>query len=194
MTASQTLPEGYRPCVGIALFNARGSVFFAHRAGYAAGEGWQLPQGGVDPGEAALDAALRELREETSVSSVRLMAEAPVWLSYDLPTSALRDSWKGRYRGQSQKWFAFRFEGTDAEIDILTPAGGHKPEFDTWRWGALAEAPELIVPFKRPVYAEMAAMFAGFAERPPSIVPESVPSPRQDGMPGCGKKTRSMNT
>jgi putative (di)nucleoside polyphosphate hydrolase len=166
VTASRSIPEGYRPCVGIALFDRRGRVFFAHRAGFAAGEGWQLPQGGMDPGEAALDAAIRELREETGVSSVRLLSEAPVWLSYDLPQSAIRASWKGRYRGQSQKWFAFGFDGQDDEIDVLTPAVGHKPEFDAWRWGELAEAPDLIVPFKRAVYAEMVKLFAGFAERP----------------------------
>ena len=122
-----------------------------------------MPQGGIDRGEQPLQAAYRELREETNVSSVSLLAEAPDWLSYDLPHEVGKEAWRGRYRGQSQKWFAFRFEGEEDEIDIANPAGGHKAEFDSWRWAPLADAPELIIPFKREVYREVARLFAGFA-------------------------------
>lgn len=161
-------PAGYRPCVGLALFNPAGLVFIGRRANrsqrehVAPGHEWQMPQGGIDPGEQPIEAAYRELREETNVSSVTLLAEAPDWLSYDLPREIGREAWRGKYRGQSQKWFAFRFEGDESEIDIQSP-GGHKPEFDAWRWVPLAETPELIIPFKRDVYREVARLFAGVA-------------------------------
>ncbi|ACA18574.1 NUDIX hydrolase [Methylobacterium sp. 4-46] len=162
----------YRPCVGIALFNRDGLVFAGRRAreaglvAEAPAHSWQMPQGGIDPGETPEGAALRELYEETSVrpDSVRLLAEAPGWYSYDLPSVAAGQLWKGRYRGQTQKWFAFAFEGADSEIDILRPGGGaHKAEFDAWRWEPLANLAELIIPFKRPVYQQVIAAFAPFA-------------------------------
>lgn len=162
-------PAGYRPCVGLALFNRDGLVFLGRRANrsqrehVAPGHEWQMPQGGIDPGEQPLQAAYRELREETNVGTVSLLAEAPDWLNYDLPREIGKEAWRGRYRGQSQKWFAFRFEGEEGEIDIASPAGGHKAEFDAWRWAPLAEAPELIIPFKREVYREVVRLFAGFA-------------------------------
>ncbi len=161
-------PAGYRPCVGLALFNPAGLVFIGRRANrsqrehVAPGHEWQMPQGGIDPGEQPIEAAYRELREETNVSSVSLLAEAPDWLSYDLPREIGREAWRGKYRGQSQKWFAFRFEGDESEIDIQSP-GGHKPEFDAWRWVPLEETPELIIPFKREVYRKVARLFAGVA-------------------------------
>jgi putative (di)nucleoside polyphosphate hydrolase len=144
------------------LFNRAGKVFVGRRAGITTGHAWQMPQGGIDDGETALAAAIRELHEETNATSVRFLAEAPDWLAYDLPDEAMKTSWHGRFRGQTQKWFAFRLEGDDAEIDILTPAGGHKPEFDAWRWAELAETPDLIIPFKREVYRKVAILFAGF--------------------------------
>lgn len=169
-TASMTQapPEGYRPCVGLALFNAQGLVFIGRRANQslrehvAPGHEWQMPQGGIDKGEAPLQAATRELREETSVTSVALLAEAPGWLAYDLPVDIGKEAWKGRWRGQAQKWFAFRLTGPDSEIDIATPAGGHKAEFDAWRWERLDATPSLIIPFKQGVYREVAALFAPF--------------------------------
>lgn len=162
-------PPGYRPCVGLALFNRAGLVFIGRRANrsqrehVAPGHEWQMPQGGIDADEQPIEAAYRELREETNVSSVSLLAEAPDWLSYDLPREIGKEAWRGKYRGQSQKWFAFRFEGDESEIDILNPGGGHKPEFDAWRWVPLAETPELIIPFKREVYREVVRLFAGVA-------------------------------
>jgi putative (di)nucleoside polyphosphate hydrolase len=152
----------YRPCVGIALFNRDGKVFLGRRCGQSGEHAWQMPQGGIDEGETPLDAASRELREETGVSAVTLLAEAPEWLAYDLPKALLRPSWRGRYRGQTQKWFAFRHEGSDADINVLNPGGGHKAEFEAWRWAELADAPDLIVPFKREVYVKVAILFAGF--------------------------------
>jgi putative (di)nucleoside polyphosphate hydrolase len=94
---------------------------------------------------------------------VSLLAESPDWYSYDLPPVVAGRAWKGRYRGQVQKWFAFRFTGEDAEIDIRHPGGGHKPEFDEWRWERVERLPELIIPFKRPVYERVVADFAHLA-------------------------------
>lgn len=154
----------YRPCVGIMLVRRDGRVFIGRRS-----EGppdlqehfaWQMPQGGIDPGEDPHQAALRELYEETNVRSVTLLAEAPDWYSYDLPPEALGERWKGRYRGQTQRWFALRLDAGDDEIDIRRPGGGHhKPEFSEWRWADIDTLPALIVPFKRPVYEQVVAAF-----------------------------------
>jgi putative (di)nucleoside polyphosphate hydrolase len=159
----------HRPCVGIAVFNRAGRVFIGRRKRTAgpehvdASHAWQMPQGGIDRDEAPREAALRELYEETSIRSVSFLAEAPDWLSYDLPEAVAGRAWKGRYRGQTQKWFAFRFEGEDDEIDIATPGGGHKAEFEAWRWERLERLPDLIIPFKRDVYNEVMRLFADFA-------------------------------
>jgi putative (di)nucleoside polyphosphate hydrolase len=164
--AVKQLDLPYRPCVGIMLINRGGLVWVGRRRPKWAGDGsayiWQMPQGGIAPGEPEEAAALRELQEETGVSSVELLAEAPGWLSYDLPEELLGIALKGRYRGQRQKWFAMRFTGEDSEIDI-TPHGGHKAEFDDWRWASAVELPRLIVPFKRQIYADVVATFARYA-------------------------------
>lgn len=160
--------KSYRPCVGIMLINRDGLVFVGRRRNkalaehVAPGHEWQMPQGGVDEGEDAYPAALRELAEETSVTSVSLLAEAADWHAYDLPEDIAQSAWKGRYCGQTQKWFALRFEGSDSEIDIEHPAGGHKPEFDAWRWVPMADLPGMIIPFKRPVYEKVVAEFARY--------------------------------
>ena len=158
----------YRPCVGLALFNREGLVFVGRRkVGANAGNlrhAWQMPQGGVDAGEVPYEAALRELHEETNVRSVSLLGEAPEWFCYDIPTPLAGLAWKGRYVGQRQKWFAFRFLGDDSEIDVERPGGGkHKAEFGAWRWDRLARVPELIVPFKRKVYEQVADAFSAYA-------------------------------
>jgi len=155
----------YRSCVGVALFNRAGRVWIGRRAdeeaeGEGAGRWWQMPQGGLGDGEDPYRGALRELYEETSVRAVSLIREAPGWLTYDLPVERIARSWGGRYRGQKQKWYALRFEGADAEIDVVHPGGGrHKPEFSEWRWERLERLPELIVAFKRSVYARVVAAF-----------------------------------
>ncbi len=172
---SSDLP--YRPCVGITLIGPDGGVFVGRRRQDAGPEHvdgpyqWQMPQGGIDPGEDAEAAARRELFEETNVppEALRLIGEVPDWLSYDLPPAVLKQAWKGRYRGQTQKWFAYGFTGSEALIDVLRPGGGaHKPEFDAWRWARFDELPGLIVPFKRPVYERVVAGFShlsAWAER-----------------------------
>ena len=151
----------YRPCVGLAVFNAAGKVFVGRRLGgpehVDATHSWQMPQGGIDKGEDPAKAALRELYEETGIRSAEIIAEAPEWYNYDLPKHLIGKAWKGKYRGQTQKWFALRFTGKESEID-LKPSG-HKQEFDAWRWAPMGEVLDLIVAFKRPVYEQVIAAF-----------------------------------
>jgi len=160
----------YRLCVGVMLLNRDNNVFVGRRRNEAGPEhvnaaySWQMPQGGIDEGEEPYPAALRELYEETSVRSVELVAEAPDWYSYDLPQEILRRSWRGRYRGQRQKWFALRFTGNETEINVRHPAGGHRAEFSEWRWAPMDSLPGLIIPFKRPVYEQVVAAFSQLAE------------------------------
>ena len=157
----------YRPCVGAAVFNRKGRVFIGRRLDDVEhadqNHAWQMPQGGIDRGEDPLAAALRELYEETSIRSVTPIGETPDWLCYDIPREVVGRAWKGRYRGQKQKWFAFRFEGDDSEIDVANPGNGHKPEFTEWRWERLERVPELIIPFKRRVYEQVVHAFRNFA-------------------------------
>jgi putative (di)nucleoside polyphosphate hydrolase len=152
------------------LLNRAGLVFIGRRTGgpehVDAVHSWQMPQGGLDEGEDPYQAALRELREETSVRSVALLAEAKDWYSYDLPTQVGRKAWKGKYRGQTQKWFALRFLGSEGEIDVLHPPGGHKPEFVDWRWEKMERLPALVIPFKRKVYEQVVKEFSRFSGRP----------------------------
>lgn len=160
-----------RPCAGIVLFNAEGQVWIGRRRPkwarraqtYVENHIWQPPQGGIDRGECARDAAFRELHEETGITSVTLLAELPGWLSYELPRDLLGVALKGKFAGQRLRWFAMRFEGDEDEID-LTPKGHRlKPEFDDWRWADLDELPQVAVSFKRPVYEIVARQFAPFA-------------------------------
>lgn len=167
----ETLP--YRDCVGVAVFNPRGEVLIGRRRPAndpedvsETGAPWQMPQGGIDRGEDALAAAVRELHEETSIRSVSLVGEAAGWICYDLPDEALGIALKGKYRGQRQRWFAFAFTGSEAEIDVLNPGGGQHPaEFDAWRWEQLQRLPDLIVPFKRPAYLQVVAAFSDIPAR-----------------------------
>ena len=150
----------YRLCVGVALFDRKGRVWAGRRAdapdeAEGAGTWWQMPQGGLDKDEDPYEGALRELYEETSVRSVSLIRAAPGWLKYDLPVELIGRSWGGRYRGQKQKWFAMRFGGDDAEVNIAPP--GHPVEFDSWRWAPASDLLDLVVPFKRDVYAAVLA-------------------------------------
>lgn len=156
---SRALP--YRPCVGVMLINTSGLVWMGRRTDQPDEEGqgqwWQMPQGGIDAGEDPRQSAARELYEETGVRSVSFLSEAPEWYCYDLPPHLVGTAWGGRYRGQKQRWFAFRFVGQDSEIDIAAP--GHKPEFDRWRWVGIDEVTSLIVPFKRRVYERVVEVF-----------------------------------
>jgi putative (di)nucleoside polyphosphate hydrolase len=155
----------YRPNVGAVLFNRDGLVFVARRADMPNAEGpaggWQLPQGGIDAGEDPRVAVFRELEEEIGTAKAKVIGEHPDWLTYDLPPGLLGIAWRGRYRGQRQRWFALRFTGEDSDIRLdLDP----HPEFDAWRWVRLSELPALAVPFKRAIYEVLAVSFAQFAE------------------------------
>jgi putative (di)nucleoside polyphosphate hydrolase len=163
----------YRDCVGTAVFNRDGLVFIGRRKpeedpedSSEHGAPWQMPQGGIDKGEDPRDAAMRELFEETSIRSVELIAEAPGWIYYDLPDDALGIALKGKYRGQRQRWFAYRFTGKDSEINVTAPGDGSMPaEFDKWRWEELEKLPGLIVPFKKQAYLEVVTAFRDLPAR-----------------------------
>ena len=155
MTGDASLPS--RPCAGVRLVNRGGKVFVGQRLDSVL-EAWQMPQGGIDPGEDPLEAAYRELWEETGVARhlVELAAEAPEELTYDLPDELIGKIWNGQWRGQVQRWFLFRFLGEDRDVNIATA----EPEFRAWRWADPADLPDLIVPFKRDLYRQLLSVFA----------------------------------
>jgi putative (di)nucleoside polyphosphate hydrolase len=174
MPRSKDLPDlPYRACVGIMVLNRAGRAFIGRRRDgpehVDATHAWQMPQGGIDPGEDTWQAALRELYEETGIRSVERLGEIEEWLTYDIPADIIGQAWGGKYRGQKQKWYALRFTGDEREIEIAHPAGGHKPEFLDWRWEPIANLPALVVPFKREVYEQVVARFGRFAS--PAINP-----------------------
>lgn len=149
----------YRLGVGLVLFNADGLVWVGRRLDQK-GDAWQMPQGGIDDGETAQEAALRELEEEIGTGKAEIIAESKDWLTYELPPELVGVAWKGKYRGQKQKWFALRFTGRDQDISIET----EHPEFAEWRWVEFDRLVELIVPFKRELYQQIAAEFADLAK------------------------------
>jgi putative (di)nucleoside polyphosphate hydrolase len=164
LTAAEKAALPYRLNVGAVLFNRQGLVLVARRANYANAEGapggWQLPQGGIDAHEDPRQAIFRELAEEIGTGNAEIIGEYPDWLNYDLPEGLIGKAFKGKYRGQRQRWFALRYLGEDSEIRLdLDP----HPEFDAWRWTELAELPALAVSFKRPIYEVLARDFAGHA-------------------------------
>jgi cyclophilin family peptidyl-prolyl cis-trans isomerase/8-oxo-dGTP pyrophosphatase MutT (NUDIX family) len=171
------------------LFNANDRVFVAQRIDNP-GPAWQMPQGGIDRGEDPLAAAWREMREEIGTDRATLIGEIADWMSYDLPPELASSLWEGRFRGQRQKWFAFRFLGTDGDIDINT----RHPEFSAWRWSGLAELPDLIVPFKRALYKDLTREFKkmlGRANRRSTgrgrsgwMAPDRAPNEREECMRG----------
>ncbi|HIJ63382.1 MAG TPA: RNA pyrophosphohydrolase [Rhodospirillaceae bacterium] len=149
----------YRAGVGLMLFNRQGQVFVGRRVDSST-EGWQMPQGGIDDGESPAEAALRELEEEVGTAAAEIIAESEDWHSYDLPAELVGKVWKGRYRGQRQKWFALRFTGEDGDINIAT----RHPEFMAWQWVDFDRLTEIIVPFKRDLYRAVIAEFRPLAE------------------------------
>ena len=158
----------YRPCAGLCVINRKGLVFIGRRASgpehIDETHIWQMPQGGIDEGEKPYPAALRELYEETSIKSIEKLGEIRNWLTYDIPKKIGTKAWKGKYRGQKQKWYALRFTGKDGEINIDEP-GGHKPEFVEWKWVAIRELPDLVIPFKRQTYERVVKEFERFARQ-----------------------------
>jgi putative (di)nucleoside polyphosphate hydrolase len=163
MSSQDADPLPYRACVGVVLINRDKLVWIGRRIPKWEGDGgdqlWQMPQGGIDKGESPEQAALRELREETGTQRATVLEHTRGWLTYDLPPEAIGAALKGRFRGQKQKWFAMRFEGSDDDFDI---ADGHGEdlEFDAWRWEKLDQLPGLVVPFKRHVYEQVVAAFS----------------------------------
>jgi putative (di)nucleoside polyphosphate hydrolase len=155
MSDPTSLP--YRPCVGVMLLNRDGQVFVGQRLDNKL-EAWQMPQGGIDPGEDAEATAIRELGEETGIapSHIQIVARAPEELFYDLPLDMIGRVWGGKYRGQRQIWFLARFTGSDADVNIRTV----HPEFRAWKWADAAELPHMIVPFKQTLYRRVIAAFA----------------------------------
>jgi putative (di)nucleoside polyphosphate hydrolase len=159
----------YRANVGIALFNRDGRVLIARRFQddgpevIYPGLEWQMPQGGIDPNEDPRPAAQRELYEETGVTSVQYLGETPDWLTYDFPPYDGPPHRLGVFRGQRQKWFAFRFLGDESEITVADIRNDQPVEFDAWRWEPLANVPGLVVPFRRAIYETVAKAFARFA-------------------------------
>ncbi|WP_424928485.1 RNA pyrophosphohydrolase [Amaricoccus tamworthensis] len=158
MTPEEIAKLPYRPCVGVVLMNREGLVFAGQRIDNP-GNAWQMPQGGIDPDEKPRKAAFRELKEETGVprKAVELVTKTKGWLKYDLPHELVPNLWKGKYRGQKQRWFLMRFTGDDSKVNIATEI----PEFSTWAWKSPDELIDLIVPFKREIYA---AVFRDFSE------------------------------
>ena len=151
-------PKDYRRGVGIMLLDRRNHIFVGRRIDTP--DAWQMPQGGIDKGEAPRDAALRELMEEVGTDKAEILAEAKNWLNYELPGNLHLQAWGGRYRGQTQKWFAMRFLGADRDIRL----DAHHPEFDAWKWVTRDDLIRLIVPFKRQLYKDVLKEFASLFE------------------------------
>ena len=164
-----TLP--YRKCVGIMVINSENKIWMGHRPVITNdkfkpedNKRWQMPQGGIDKGEEPLAAAKRELWEETGITTATVLDEVPNWINYDLPDDLIGKALKGKWRGQTQKWFAFRFEGNDKEINITHPPDGAPVEFDQWQWVDIDELPRRIVAFKHQVYVDVVAAFRHLVE------------------------------
>ena len=152
-------PRPWRACVGLMLFGPDGRVWVGNRIDMP-GDHWQMPQGGIDRGETPREAGLRELLEEIGTDKAEIVAEYPEWLKYDLPPERSAIKWGGRYRGQKQRWIALRFTGRDEDIHL----DRHHPEFDAWKWEDIDRLPDLVVDFKRDIYAKVVAAFRHLAK------------------------------
>lgn len=150
-------PKDHRPCAGIVLINQKGFIFIGERRGLA-GDNWQMPQGGINEGEAPIDAARRELLEETGIDQIEFLAEASSWHCYSIPEERRPKYWKNRYIGQCQRWFAFRFTGQDDDVNLDL----HEPEFSLWRWAPADEVLDVVISFKRQVYETVLDEFRPF--------------------------------
>ena len=145
----------YRQCAGIVLFNYTGMVLVGKRIDQIT-EAWQMPQGGIDENEEPLEAALRELEEEINTANVEILAESKNWHKYDLPKNLRGKLWKGRYRGQNQKWFAMKYLGDDKQIQ---PQSVKKPEFNDWKWIDIEDLPRVAIKFKQDIYRSISVEF-----------------------------------
>lgn len=146
--------DGYRPGVGVVLLNDQGRILVARRLDMPA-DAWQMPQGGIEPGETPRQAALRELREEIGISKAEIIAESKSWLRYDVPVELMGKRWDRQWRGQRQKWFIMRFTGMDEDINVAT----EHPEFSAWKWISARELSSIVVSFKRQVYLDLLVEF-----------------------------------
>jgi putative (di)nucleoside polyphosphate hydrolase len=166
LSRDEAIPRSlpYRPCVGVVLINPERKVWIGKRREKLGTQkpSWQMPQGGIDRGEDPAKAALRELAEETGTGNAEIIGRTKDWLNYELPPERVGIALKGKYRGQKQIWFAMNYRGQDADFNILEPPGGHKPEFDEWRWADAQEVLDLIVSFKQPVYKAVFEQFRPF--------------------------------
>ena len=153
-----TPPEGYRPCVGIFLLNSDNGIFVGERLDTP--DAWQMPQGGIDEGETPLEASWRELMEETGITAAELLTIDDTWLTYDVPEAIRKNAWGGIYRGQAQIWAAFRFKGSEKDIQLQ----GEHAEFRRWKWTNPGDLLAEIVDFKRPVYYQILKRFSGLIE------------------------------
>lgn len=161
MTTVPPPPEGYRPCVGVMLLDAEGRIFVGERLDTPGA--WQMPQGGIDDGETPVEAALRELQEETGITDAVLLAITSEWRTYDLPDHLSQQAWSGRYRGQAQIWAALRFTGSDSDIDLAA----HHAEFRRYKWTSAKALLAEIVDFKREVYAGVVEEFRAYIRTAP---------------------------
>ena len=148
--------KNYRPCVGIVLIN-NGSIFAGQRLDYKS-DAWQMPQGGIEENESPIRAAIRELKEETGIKKkhIKIILESKNWINYDLPKELIPKLWNGKFVGQSQKWFAMEFLGSDSDVNINTK----NPEFSKWQWMTKNKLLDRIVPFKKRVYENILSQFS----------------------------------